>query len=396
MSAREQVRVGVIGAGLMGKELAGALGRWSALSNSTIDPQLTAVCDVNAAALDWFRRVSSVQTLTDDYRTLLDGSVDVLYVAVPHHLHENLYLDIAAAGVDFLGEKPFGIDPGASAAISDGIAASSAFVRCSSEMPFYPAAQQAISFLRQGRAGRIIEANFSFLHSSDLNVDKPVNWKRQTQFCGQIGVMGDLGMHVTHVPLRLGWQPSSVFAQLQDLVPTRPDGHGGVADCDTIENATLSTRVTDPAGDFPLTLETKRIAPGEMNTWRMRVVGMDGGVEFSTRYPASLKVMTVRDGQQVWEERMAGSQSAQPTITGGIFEFGFTDALLQMWAAYFAERAGDLGEAFGCATPAEALASHDLFDAALRSSAGAASVPFVAGTRRRHVASDVSGVIGRA
>ncbi|MET3808782.1 putative dehydrogenase [Nakamurella sp. UYEF19] len=394
MSA-QPVKVGVIGAGLMGKELAGALGRWSALQSSPVDPQLTAVCDVNASALDWFRRVSSVQTLTPDYRKLLDGSVDVLYVAVPHHLHEQVYLDIAAAGVDFLGEKPFGIDPGASGAISDGIAASTSFVRCSSEMPFYPGVQQAISFLQQGRAGRIIEANFSFLHSSDLNIDKPINWKRQTQFCGQIGVMGDLGMHVTHVPLRLGWQPSEVFAQLQELVPTRPDGKGGTALCDTIENATLSTRVPSAAGDFPLTLETKRIAPGEMNTWRMRVVGMDGGVEFSTRYPQSFKVMTIRDGQQVWEERMAGSQSAQPTITGGIFEFGFTDALLQMWAAYFAERAGELGDAFGCATPAEALASHQLFDAALLASQSRQSVPLAPGSRRRHTADDVAGVIGR-
>lgn len=387
--------MGVIGAGLMGKELAGVLGRWSALQSSPVDPRLTAVCDVNAAALDWFRRVSSVQTLTDDYRTLLDGSVDVLYVAVPHHLHEQVYLDIAAAGVDFLGEKPFGIDPGASGAIVDGISASSAFVRCSSEMPFYPGAQQAISFLQQRRAGRIIEAEFAFLHSSDLNLDKPINWKRQTQFCGQIGVMGDLGMHVTHVPLRLGWQPSEVFAQLQELVPTRPDGQGGTALCDTIENATLSTRVAAVQGDFPLRLETKRIAPGEMNTWRMRVVGMEGGVEFSTRYPQSLKVMTVRDGQQVWEERMAGSQSAQPTVTGPIFEFGFTDALLQMWAAYFAERAGELGDAFGCATPAEALAGHELFDAALLSSQGRQSVPLVPGARRRHQTDDVAGVIGR-
>jgi len=395
MSARQQVRVGVIGAGLMGKELAGALGRWSALQQSAVDPRLTAVCDVNASALEWFRRVGTVQTLTSDYRELLGGSVDVLYVAVPHHLHEQIYLDIAAAGIDFLGEKPFGIDPGASAAISDGISTSGAFVRCSSEMPFYPGVQQAISFIQQGRVGRIVEANFSFLHSSDLNVDKPINWKRQTQFCGQIGVMGDLGMHVTHVPLRLGWQPSAVSSQLQDLVATRPDGKGGTAACDTIENATLSTVVQGALGDFPMTLETKRVAPGEMNTWRMRVVGMEGGVEFSTRYPQSFKVMTIRDGQQVWEERMAGSQSAQPTITGPIFEFGFTDALLQMWAAYFAERAGELGEAFGCATPAEALASHELFDAALLSSAGRRTIDLTPGARRRHTSQDVSGVIGR-
>ncbi len=395
MNSTQQVRVGVIGAGLMGRELAGALGRWSALQESPVDPRLTAVCDVNPSALDWFRRVSTVRTLTDDYRRLLDGSVDVIYVAIPHHLHEAVYLDIARAGIDFLGEKPFGIDPGACAAISDGIAASGAFVRCSSEMPFYPGVQQAISFVQQGRIGRVIEANFSFLHSSDLNVDKPINWKRQTQYCGQIGVMGDLGMHVTHVPLRLGWQPVSVFAQLQELVAVRPDGKGGSAVCDTIENATLSTIANEATGDFPLTLETKRIAPGEMNTWRLRVVGMAGGVEFSTRYPQSLKVMTIRDGQQVWEERMAGSQSAQPTITGPIFEFGFTDALLQMWAAYFTERAGELGAAFGCATPAEALASHELFDAALLSSRGRQSVPLVSGSRRRHQPTDVAGVIGR-
>lgn len=395
MTGREPVRVGVIGAGLMGRELAGALGRWSALEESPVDPRLTAVCDVDATALDWFRRVSSVGTLTEDYRTLLDGAVDVLYVAVPHHLHEQVYLDIAQAGVDFLGEKPFGIDPGASAAIGDAIAASTSFVRCSSEMPFYPGVQQAISFIGQGRLGRVIEANFSFLHSSDLNLAKPINWKRQTRFCGQIGVMGDLGMHVTHVPLRLGWRPAAVFAQLQELVPTRPDGKGGTAVCDTIENATLSSRVDLPSGAFPMTLETKRIAPGEMNTWRMRVVGMEGGVEFSTRYPQTLKVMTIRDGQQVWEERMAGSQSAQPTVTGPIFEFGFTDALLQMWAAYFAERAGELGEAFGCATPQEALTSHQLFDAALLSSAADRSVPLVPGSRRRHRSIDVSGVIGR-
>ena len=40
-----------------------------------------------------------------------------------------------------------------------------------------------------------------------------------------------------------------------------------------------------------------------------------------------------------------------------------------MWAAYLLERAGKLGDRFGCATPAEALASHALFDAALRSQA---------------------------
>jgi hypothetical protein len=40
-----------------------------------------------------------------------------------------------------------------------------------------------------------------------------------------------------------------------------------------------------------------------------------------------------------------------------------------MWAAFLAERAGKLEGKFGCATPDEALRSHELFAAALRSHA---------------------------
>jgi hypothetical protein len=55
------------------------------------------------------------------------------------------------------------------------------------------------------------------------------------------------------------------------------------------------------------------------------------------------------------------------TITGGIFEPGFPDLLQQMWAAFLTERAGQLGTRFGCATPDEAVAHHELWTAALTS-----------------------------
>jgi hypothetical protein len=38
-----------------------------------------------------------------------------------------------------------------------------------------------------------------------------------------------------------------------------------------------------------------------------------------------------------------------------------------MWAAYLMERAGELGGRFGCATPEEAVATHEIFAAALES-----------------------------
>jgi predicted dehydrogenase len=374
---RPVVNVGIIGGGLMGKEVAAALGRWQALTNVPVTAKLTAVCDVNPAALAWFDRVESVRHKTADYRELLaDPDVDVVYIAVRHDLHEHMYVDAVAAGKDFLAEKPFGIDLASAQRIVDAISASEVFVRCSSEMPFFPGVQAIVNRVRRGDLGTIIEASNSFCHSSDLDLGKPINWKRQREFCGDAGVMNDLGLHAAHVPLRLGWAPCSVYGVLQDLVPTRPGPTGSPVPCDTIENATLLCTVDDGRQPFPLMISTKRIDPGQKNTWSLRVAGMESSAEFSTRYPKTLWIQETRGGEQLWSQVEMGSQSVFPTVTGGIFEFGFSDAILQMWAAFLTERAGELGDRFGCATPDEALSAHKIFAAAMQSAAdGRATSP---------------------
>jgi predicted dehydrogenase len=370
-AARASVSIGIVGGGLMGRELAAAIGRWAALEDHPVQPRLEAVCDTSPAALAWFERVPTVRLLTSDRRAVIeDPDLDVLYLAVPHHLHEELYLEAIAAGKDFLGEKPFGIDLGAAWRIVAALDASEVFARCSSEMPYFPGAQLAYETIRSGALGEVIEVEHSFLHSSDLDRGKAINWKRQARFCGENGVMNDLGMHVLHLPLRLGWRPRRVYAVLQDIVHERPGPDGEPVRCDTWDNATLHA----DAG-FPLTIATKRIAPGESNTWRLRALGMDGGVEFSTASPKAVHRFAVRDGRQVWERLETGSQSAFATATGAIFEFGFSDAILQMWAAYLAEREGALGGRLGCVTPAEALAAHELFAAAQVSGASGAAEP---------------------
>jgi predicted dehydrogenase len=186
--------------------------------------------------------------------------------------------------------------------------------------------------------------------------------------------MNDLGMHVLHVPLRLGWAPASVYAVLQNLVPERVGPDGVKIPCDTYENATLLCTVHEAGREFPLALATKRIDPGQKNTWSLRATGMDGGVEFSTRYPKTLRVMAVDRGEQVWQEVEMGSQAGFPTVTGGTFETGLSDAILQMWAAFLAERAGELGDRFGCVTPHEALTSHRVWAAALQAAQSGTAV----------------------
>lgn len=74
--------------------------------------------------------------------------------------------------------------------------------------------------------------------------------------------MGDLRMHVLHIPIRSGWIPKKVSASLSNIVTERPDGNGAMVPCKTWDNATLSCVVDHPQDmySFPMTLKTYRFA----------------------------------------------------------------------------------------------------------------------------------------
>jgi predicted dehydrogenase len=378
------VRFGIVGGGLMGREFASAAARWVHLGDIGVRPEIAVVCDVNPAVLAWYERLAPRPRLVTDYTALLaDESVEAVYCAVPHHLHEELYIAVLQAGKHLLGEKPFGIDLGANEKIMAEVAAHpDLLVRCSSEFPFFPGGQEVFRFIRERRYKRVLEVRSQFLHSSDLDPGKSINWKRRAEFNGEYGCLGDLGVHALHLPLRAGWIPENVRAILSDVVTKRPDGAGGWAACDTWDNAVLLCEAREGDVSFPLRIETKRIAPGETNTWVTEIDGGEGSIAFSTKLPKTLRLMEYQPGgRQAWQTLDLGSESAYPAITGAIFEFGFSDAILQMWAAFLDElvngREG-MRQPFYCATPEEVAWTHRLFTAALRSQAERAVVSVTA------------------
>ncbi len=377
----EAVRFGLIGGGLMGREFASAVARWLHLIDHPALPRIVAVCDTDPAVLDWYRtRLPAPLHTTTDHRDLLArADVDAVYCAVPRNLHESVFTDVLEAGKHLLGEKPFGIDLAANGAILDAVRRHPELVvRCSSEIPFFPGAYRIAGWVEEGRFGRILEVEAGMWHSSDLDPSKPINWKRRAATNGEYGCMGDLGMHVVHLPFRFGWFPRTVRALLSDVITERPDAEGRMVPCDTWDNAILACEVATGDQRFPMLLSTKRIAPGHANTWYIRVIGSRFSAQFSTRNPKRLLTLDYTPGgEQAWAALDAPYRSAYPTVSGAIFEFGFSDAILQMIAAFCDEVVnGDrMRQPLRCATPAEARQSHLLFTAALRSQRRAEVVP---------------------
>ena len=131
---QRQVNIGIIGGGLMGKELLALVGRWDALVDHPARPAITAIADPSPDVQNWFRQVGVPNIYSDYKELLLNAEIDVVYIAVPHNLHEEIYLATIEAGKDFLGEKPFGIDLEASQNIVNAVKKTSLFVRVSSEL----------------------------------------------------------------------------------------------------------------------------------------------------------------------------------------------------------------------------------------------------------------------
>ncbi len=368
------VNFGVVGCGLMGREFASAVARWCHLADPPAWPRIVAVCGRGDQGLDWFRkRWPGLGQITREYRELMaNPEVEAVYMALPHHLHAEVCCAALEAGKHLMAEKPLGMDLRAYEAIrACAVRHPDRLVRCASQWVFIPAVQRIGLAIERGAFGRIIEVNAGFLHSSDLDPEKPINWKRRVELNGEYGVMGDLGMHSCAVPFRAGWIPRNVRAVLCDIVTERPDVAGGRVPCRTWDNATLLCEAADGAGgqSFPMTLKFQRIAPGQKNTWYLEVLGTRASARYSTREPKRLEWMEYTGGEQIWGCIETGHETAYPTITGVNFEFGFSDAVLQMWAAFLSELAGvvPVRRFAGCATLEEAGLSHRLFTAALES-----------------------------
>ncbi len=370
------LRFGIIGCGLMGREFASAVARWCHLAEMNVRPEIVTICNRSLVPerIDWFKNnFPTIKQITDDYRTLLaNPQVDAVYVAVPHNQHEEIYTAALNTGKHLLGEKPFGIDLKANETILRAAKANpKCRIGCASQYIYYPAVQRILRMIDEGALGKIIEVESGFLHSSDLNPNKPMNWKRTVAVNGEYGVMGDLGPHIALMTFRAGWIVENTTAICSRIIPQRPDATGKIVPCETWDNVTMLSEVTDPetGSKFPWRLRLARIMPGEVNTWYFNIFGTRRSAKFSLKNPRLFQLLEFTGGEQAWQQIDMGFEAAYKTITGGIFEFGALDAFMQMIAAFMYELGHDkpLSRPAACPTAAEMHHCHRLFTAALQS-----------------------------
>jgi len=165
-------------------------------------------------------------------------------------------------------------------------------VRGASQYIFYPAVQRILKMIADDAFGRIIELDSGFLHSSDLDPDKPINWKRLVEYNGLYGVMGDLGVHSALVAFRAGWEVCARRPSVPILCRCAPAPRAGwsLFDVgqrdDALEDARPARRPR-----LPWVLRLDRIMPGEKNSWYLNIYGTKACARFSLKNPRRLELL---------------------------------------------------------------------------------------------------------
>lgn len=217
------LKVGLIGCGsIMRPHVEG----WKALQGKA---EIVAMADVSIEAIEQRQAQlgSEVRQYTDFYELLANPDVDVVDIALPHHLHRDAIVAAAEAGKHLMTEKPLCLTLEEAEAITSAVKASGIRMMAAHNQLFFPPMQQAKKMLLSGALGEIY-----MIHSFDcserqfpLSPDKstwgqPVDvtanwgWRSDRSKMGG-GEYIDTGYHPTYRMIFLAGQtPTEVGAMM--------------------------------------------------------------------------------------------------------------------------------------------------------------------------------------
>ena len=202
-----ELRFGLIGVGAVAPRHVTAI-------RETPGASLVAVCSRNEQKLKAFAQEHAGVAWCTDYRDILRRSdINAVAVTLPHHLHEPVALEAAAAGKHILMEKPLAItveecDRMIAACAKAGVTLATCF-----QGRYEALAQKLSAELQAGKLGRLLIASLSVKWYRDDAYYQSVPWRGKLATEGG-GVLINQASHGLDMLLWLAGPVESVTAQM--------------------------------------------------------------------------------------------------------------------------------------------------------------------------------------
>ena len=326
MQKKKSVRIGLIGAGFMGRCHANAFRAVGGLFDLPVEAVPAVLADVNQESAERNAALLGFERATSDWRDVCsDASIDIVAITAPNALHEPIAMAAIAAGKDVYCEKPLTTTVTSARAMTE--AAEKAGVVTSVGFNYLrnPMLRLAHAIIRSGEIGKII--GFRGRHAESYMCDPDAPHSFRTDAAGG-GALADIGSHILSIARYLVGPIIDVSADCHTAHASRPVRAGASERrpvvIDDITNALLKFENGAVGG-----IEASWVAYGRQMDLSFEVSGEKGAIVFSQERMNELLVTVAgakpgREGFTRIESGPAHPPYAHFTPAGG-HHLGFND-----------------------------------------------------------------------
>jgi predicted dehydrogenase len=222
-AAVNEVRIGLIGAGWMGKAHAVAYRNVPMVFGpEPAVPVLEMVADVNPAWAEAAARNLGFARWSADWREVVaDARVDVVDITAPNHVHREIALAALAAGKPVYCEKPLANTVEETGEMAEAAAAAGVPTLVGFNYLKNPAHPYARELVRAGDLGDITLFRGTFDQDLQSDPDFPFTWRHERAVAGS-GALGDMGSHTLAFAQYLIGDIAEVCGMCATFVRERP------------------------------------------------------------------------------------------------------------------------------------------------------------------------------
>lgn len=213
MSARDPLRVGVVGTGFIGPVHVEALRR--------LGMEVAGICGSSVQRAAPKGEAMGLRVYPDYDAMLADERVNVVHLTSPNHLHFPQARAALRAGKHVVCEKPLAINSRESAELVSLAKKTRRIGAVHFNIRFYPLCQEARARVQRGELGKVFAVHGSYLQDW-LLLPTDWNWRLEPRLGGPMRAVADIGSHwLDLMSFITGLRVEAVCADFQTFLPVR-------------------------------------------------------------------------------------------------------------------------------------------------------------------------------
>jgi predicted dehydrogenase len=304
------LRVGLIGAGYMGRAHAIALHSVGATFGPRYAVECAVLADHSVESATSAAHALGFKRPARDWRELIeDPTLDLIDICAPNYLHCEMALAALSAGKHVYCEKPLAID--VRGAVDVARAARTSGKQCAMGFNYIcnPLLQYTRTVIASGELGEIVSFSGRYLEDYMGDPRGPFTWRCDRRLAGA-GALADLGSHLINLAhFLLG--PIARVAAVLDTVH-RERVAPGESRARTVENEDNAHVLVELASGVRGVMQVSRIATGYKCGLAFDVQGTRGSIAFDQERMNELRLYAADDpqGRRGFRTVLAGPEHA--------------------------------------------------------------------------------------